>query len=182
VQALRIIVACILGAVVFGVVHDQVTARICVEYFTLGHPKIVESQDPTVLGIVWGVVASWWVGALLGLALALAARKGPLPRIESSDLIGSVVRLLLVMTVCSTLAGVLGWQLARHGVVVLVGPLHDSVPESRHVPFIAVLWAHSASYLIGFGGGILLTWKTWLRRKQSAFRNELEARVRQPIR
>jgi len=178
VQALRIVVICIFSAVVFGIVHDQVTARICVEYFTIGHPRIIESQDPTMLGLAWGVVASWWVGALLGLALAIAARRGPLPRIESSDLIASVARLTFVMAICSALAGVLAWQLARSGVVVLVGPIHDSVPESRHVPFISVLWAHSASYLIGFGGGILLTWKTWLARKQKALHAQLEARAR----
>jgi len=173
VQALRIVVACIISAIVFGVVHDQMTARLCVEYFTLGHPKIVETQDPTLLGLVWGVVASWWVGALLGLALAVAARKGPLPRIDAASLHGSLVRLLGVMTLCSAAAGALGWQFARHGVVILVGPLHDSVPESRHVPFIAVLWTHFASYLIGIGGGIRLTWRTWLLRKQSAMRQAL---------
>ncbi|MFO0941023.1 MAG: hypothetical protein U0930_09660 [Pirellulales bacterium] len=36
--------------------HDQITARICIEYFTIGHPRIIPTDDPTILGIVWGIV------------------------------------------------------------------------------------------------------------------------------
>jgi len=31
-QFLRIVVACVLAAIAYGIVHDQVTARVCVEY------------------------------------------------------------------------------------------------------------------------------------------------------
>src|SRR5262245_18902457 len=99
-----------------------------------------------MLALAWGVVATWWVGALLGIALAIAARTGSLPRIEASALHGSVLRIVLVMAACALLSGVIGWQLAKSGVLVLVGPVHDQVPEDRHVQFIAMLWAHVASY------------------------------------
>ncbi|MFI5379272.1 MAG: hypothetical protein ACHRHE_08245 [Tepidisphaerales bacterium] len=39
-KVLATILLCILAAVCYGIVHDQVTARICVEYFTIGHPPV----------------------------------------------------------------------------------------------------------------------------------------------
>ncbi len=47
---LAILFMCIAAAVVYGVVHDQVTARVCVEYFTVGHPRIIApTPGPTPL-------------------------------------------------------------------------------------------------------------------------------------
>jgi hypothetical protein len=73
-QALGIVLVSILAAVVYGIVHDQVTARVCVEYFTIGHPPVFHTDDPTLLGIGWGIIATWWVGAMLGAPLAIVAR------------------------------------------------------------------------------------------------------------
>lgn len=62
----------------YGVLHDLVTAHVCVEYFTVGHPQLFEfeTDSPTLLALGWGVVATWWVGAGLGVPLALVARVG----------------------------------------------------------------------------------------------------------
>ena len=40
IESLKIVVLCIVAAIVYGILHDQVTARVCVEYFTIGHPPI----------------------------------------------------------------------------------------------------------------------------------------------
>lgn len=69
-ESLTILILAFLGAVLYGAVRDQVTARICLEYFTVMHPPLVESQSPTVVALAWGVVATWWMGLLLGLPLA----------------------------------------------------------------------------------------------------------------
>jgi hypothetical protein len=53
---LLIIILCIASAVVYGIVHDQITARICVEYFTIGHPPVFATESPTLLGLGWGAV------------------------------------------------------------------------------------------------------------------------------
>jgi hypothetical protein len=66
----------LVAAVFYGVLHDNVTARLCVEYFTVGHPRVIASESPTVLALVWGVLATWWFGTFLGLLLAIAARAG----------------------------------------------------------------------------------------------------------
>jgi hypothetical protein len=36
VQCLKIIMLCLLAAIAYGILHDQVTARVRVEYFTIG--------------------------------------------------------------------------------------------------------------------------------------------------
>lgn len=76
-NALRIVRLAGAASVVYGILHDQVTARVCVEYFTIGHPSIFGTEDPTLLGIGWGILATWWAGPLLGVPPALAARWGP---------------------------------------------------------------------------------------------------------
>src|ERR1041384_2373253 len=114
--SLKIVLLGLCAAVGYGILHDQVTARVCVEYFTVGHPRIIASTSPTILGFVWGVLATWWVGLPLGCLLALAARAGPWSQLRAADLRTSVMILLVVMAICAALAGFIGYQcaLAEH--------------------------------------------------------------------
>lgn len=164
---LRIVLLCIAAAVLYGVLHDQITARVCVEYFTIGHPRIVDSDSPTVLGFVWGIIATWWVGLGLGLLLAFAARRGPRPPRSARTLIAPVARLLVVMAAFAAVAGVIGWFAADHGWVVLLGSLAGRVPEAKHTAFVAVLWAHFASYAGGAVGGVWLCSRVWRARQRA---------------
>ena len=45
-QWLAIVLLSVLTCVTYGIVHDQITARICVEYFTIGHPPVFDTDDP----------------------------------------------------------------------------------------------------------------------------------------
>jgi len=168
VRSLAIVLVCVLAAVLYGIAHDQVTARVCVEYFTIGHPPVFDTEDPTLLGIGWGIIATWWVGVLLGVPLAVAARAGSRPRRSVDSLVRPIARLLAVMAASALVAGVAGWLLARSGVVVLLGPIARRLPPDRHVPFIAALWAHSTSYLVGFVGGMTLIVLVWRSRGRRA--------------
>lgn len=163
-KSLGIVLLCMSAAVVYGIVHDLVAARVCIEYFTIGHFPVFDTTDPTLLGIGWGIIATWWVGLLLGVPLAVAARAGGRSKRSVKSLVRPVGAVVFVMAAISVIAGVVGWQLARLGWVTLVGPLADSVPRDRQVPFIADLWAHSASYLAGFIGGIVLMIRVWRSR------------------
>jgi hypothetical protein len=164
VQALAIIALGVGTAVVYGVLHDQVTARICVEYFTIGHLPVFGTDDPTLLGLGWGVLATWWVGLLLGCGLALAARAGQRPPRDVRSLIRPVLVLLGLTAGCAVLAGVVGHFLAAAGFVILLEPLASDVPRDRHVAFITDLWAHSASYPAAFVGGIVVLVRVWRSR------------------
>jgi hypothetical protein len=43
-ESVKIIALCVGAAIAYGVLQDQVTARVCVEYFTIGHPPISEPR------------------------------------------------------------------------------------------------------------------------------------------
>jgi hypothetical protein len=176
VHRLAIILLCFVAAITYGVLHDQVTARLCVEYFTIGHPRLFESESPGVLGLAWGVIATWPVGLILGLGLSLAARSGRRPQQGAAGLVRPVAILLAAMGCAAFLAGVAGLTLARLGFVFLVEPLASAVPQEKHVWFLADLWAHWASYLSGFAGGIGLCVVVWRRRGRLS-RSLAQARV-----
>ena len=48
-QALAIILLCTASAVAYGILHNNVTARVCVEYFTIGHPALFDTDAPALL-------------------------------------------------------------------------------------------------------------------------------------
>ena len=167
-QSIYFILLCICSAILYGIVHDQVTARICVEYFTIGHPPVFHTNSPTLLGLGWGVIATWWVGLMLGVPLAMVARLGKRPKLAPASLARPLAMLLLIMACCSLLSGIIGYVLARNAVVFLVEPMASAIPADKRVRFLADLWAHSASYLVGFVGGVVLIVKTWRRRPRPA--------------
>lgn len=163
-QPAAIILLSVGAAIGYGIVHDQVTARVCVEYFTIGHPPIFATDDPTLLGLGWGIIATWWMGLFLGILLAIVARTGSRPKRSVGSLVRPVLTLLSVMGVAALLAGVTGWMLARNNIITLTGPLANELPADRHAVFLADLWAHSASYFVGFAGGLVAIARIWRSR------------------
>src|SRR5215213_7445568 len=107
-RSVVIVAFCVAAAVAYGILHDQVTARVCLEYFTIGHPPVFPTESPTLLGIGWGVIATWWVGLLLGVPLAVSARAGGRPKRDARSLVRPILGLMVVMGVCATLAGIAG--------------------------------------------------------------------------
>jgi drug/metabolite transporter (DMT)-like permease len=166
-QFLLIILVCVLSAIVYGVIHDQITARICVEYFTIGHPPIFNTESPTLLGFGWGIVATWWVGLILGFPLACAARLGSSRPWAAKELIKPVSILLGVMGIGAFLAGLTAFMLASKGTIQLPGVFASSIPVAKHIPFLVDMWTHSASYLFGFVGAVVLIVWTWRKRERS---------------
>ena len=167
-EALKIIVMCVLAAVLYGILHDQVTARVCVEYFTIGHPPVFETSSPTRLALGWGVIATWWVGLPLGTLLAAFARVGSLPRLTAGDLFRPLTIMLCLLGAAAFISGVAGYILARNDVLHLMGELARAVPAEKHDAFIADLWAHNCSYLGGVIGAIALSVHTRHRRRRIA--------------
>ena len=134
------------------------------EYFTIGHPQLINTDSPTLLGLFWGVAATWWVGLLLGMPLAIAARSGRRPRRDARSLVRPLLKLATIMAILAFVAGIIGAILARSGVVFLTQLLASRVPTEKHVLFLADLWAHNSSYLVGFIGGLVVIVRTWRSR------------------
>ena len=149
----KIIFLCVVASAIYGIVHDQFTARICLEYFPVFHPEIFPTDSPTLLAVGWGIVAIWWMGAFLGLLLAIAARAGPRPVLTVREIFPYIVRLLAVMAVCAGVSGLVGFSLAKRG-VVSAPDFIVRIPSINVSNFMADWFAHMASYASGFFGGL----------------------------
>lgn len=158
-ESLKIIAGCIVAAMLYGIVHDQVTARIYLPYFTVFHPPVFNTESPTLIAIGWGIIATWWVGAFLGVLLALSARLGHRAKLTFRELLPLVMRLLCVMAACALLAGTLGYFVGR-----VPDEFRGIVSPGNERRFLADWWAHNASYAGGIIGGIVLCVVAYRRR------------------
>jgi hypothetical protein len=160
----RVILLCVLAAISYGVIHDEITARLCVEYFTVAHPLLFHTDSPTVLGLCWGIAATIGIGAVLGAILAEVSQSEGRPAVPIRQLARSLLLLLGAMGLSAFLAGLLGYQLSRRSIISIPITLAYMVPSVRHDRFMAVWFAHCASYLIGLSGGALLIVRIWRER------------------
>jgi len=163
-QALGIVLLCLAAAVAYGILHDLVTAHVCVEYFSVFHPRLIDSDDPVVLALFWGVVATWWVGLPLGAILAAAARAGSRPQWPVGRLVRPVGVLLAVMAAAAACAGGVGYWGAVQGATAPPAWIAERIPAEKHAAFVGDWWAHDASYAAGILGGLVLAVRVWRRR------------------
>jgi hypothetical protein len=155
-EILKIIALTIGAAVVYGVLHDQVTARVCVEYFTVAHPPVFGGlTSPTLLAFAWGVIATWWAGAYVGVPLAIASRLGAWPKVAARDLARPLAGLFVAMAISAFAYGIVGWRRALAD-TQLRASVGEFVLPDHAAAFVAVWFAHSASYSVGFIGGVVL--------------------------
>ncbi len=160
----KIILLSTLAAMVYGIVHDQITARLCVEYFTIAHPPLFPTTSPTLLGICWGIAATFWVGLLLGVVLAMVSQSAGAPGMPILQIRSLVIGLLVTMATAASLAGIIGFELSRHSLVTIPAYFARVIPESRYDRFMAVWFAHGASYLVGLAGSGILILRIWIER------------------
>jgi hypothetical protein len=163
---LRIVMLCIGGAIAYGVLQDQVSARLCPEYFTIAHRPVAGLSDPTLLGMTWGFLGSWWGGLVIGLAVAVAATTGSRPRVKAHELIKPMIVLAAGVALVTLLFGAGGYYFARVNGVALGYPWASLIPPERHLRFIAVTCAHFATYAGAVIAGIVLCIWTVRQRRQ----------------
>lgn len=104
-RALRFIICVVLLTCLFGIALDLVTAHVWVDYFTVHHPKVVESKSPIVMAIVWGVSASWWFGAIAAAILWWFNRRRPHPVPDATLLRWLVYALVALWVAMMTILG-----------------------------------------------------------------------------
>lgn len=165
--AVRIVLFATLAAIVYGVIHDQVTAHLCVEYFIIAHPPVFPTESPFLLALGWGIIATWWVGLVLGVGLAAAARIGAAPRLGLAELRRPILAVMAASALSACLAGTAGAILVAAGAAPVPGAWGAVIPPDKHVAFSAVAWAHAASYAAGALGGLIVIVRTVRRRVRS---------------
>jgi hypothetical protein len=167
-QYLSIVAVSVIAAVTYGVLHDQLTVRVCLEYFTIFHPQVFPTTSPTLLGLGWGVIATWWVGLPLGVVLGGAARTRSAPKRTARELLPGLALLMAATGFAAGVAGVSGFLAARAGTAAPPGWIQSMLPAEKHAAFVADLWAHRTSYVAGGLGGVTLAIWVWLERHYRA--------------
>jgi len=161
-RPVRIVIVCVIVAVVYGVIHDEITAHICVEYFTVAHPHLFPTQSPTILGIAWGITGTWWLGLLLGLVLArVATVDAGAPKLNARFLASRIALIVGITAFSALVSGVAVYYLAMNSHLVLPDP---NVSPEKHNAFYAVWAAHLASYFAAISTSLLVVLNVWSMR------------------
>jgi hypothetical protein len=166
VQKTKVILLCVGAATAYGVVHDQITARLCIEYFTLAHPPLFRVTSPTLLALCWGIAATIGVGILLGILLAQASQSPGSPGMPVESLYRPILAVLTGAAIGATVAGWTGYELSKHSIISLPPVWAELIPAAQQHRFMAVWFAHGASYLCGLIGGGVLIYRIWNRRQR----------------
>jgi hypothetical protein len=160
-ESLKIIFLCVIAAIIYGICQDMVTTRVCLEYFTIGHPPIFGgTQNPTLLALGWGVFATWWVGLGLGIPTAFFARIGSRPKMTWRDLRRPTAILMVIVGSCAIAAGVVGYFIWGG----FIRAYFPQIPTEKADLFAVDAFAHEAAYGVGFIGGLFVWAWTWWRR------------------
>lgn len=148
-----------------GIGLDLVTANIAVEYFSIHHPKIIDSENPWVLAVCWGIAAAWWFGLIAGLVVASVNqwRKQPLPpvRILKWNAIACVILWVIMLAI-----------------LISVMAISSLIPiDKRPVTFesdrrlVAVAMAHQYEYLLGGAAMLAIALMTWRAKPRDIVNN-----------
>lgn len=171
-EAIRIIALTILVGTVYGFAHDKVVAlAVCDAYLALGHPPLGQPASDTIL--LTGMAATWYLGLVFGILLALFATAGDRPTVKAPTIFPALAAVCGNMALASAIAGFAAYTLAENGGASLVGPTATRIPADQHPTYLAAYWAHRAATVVGcLGVGALCVW-LWTRRDRLA---ELEGR------
>lgn len=136
----------------YGVLQDQVSARLCPEYFTALHNSIPGVTDPTLLGLLWGLLAGVPGGLIAGYALGLAATVGRGPAWGPRRIVRP---LLAVVGFAGFVTAVTGWSVVRHLSLfeVRFGPVNGIPPERVPAAFVVACY-HAAAYAASVAGTV----------------------------
>jgi hypothetical protein len=83
---------------------------------------------------------------------------------NARELVRPVATLLVSMAAVALIAGVTGYALTARHLIVPNEWVLLRIPHAKQAAFIGDLWAHSASYLSGFVGAIVLCAYVWRSR------------------
>jgi hypothetical protein len=164
----RFVLMGLVALVGYAMLQDQVSARLCPEYFTVLHPPIPELTDLTILGISWGFLGAWWGGIVLGLVMSLVATLGPRPSPAPRELVCPLCVLVGVLALVTALTGFTVWRHAHLLGVALDSPMAEMVPRERHRELLTVACYHLSAYVTATVGGVVLCMWVWAERCKRA--------------
>lgn len=154
----------IAAEVVYAMLQDQISVRMCPEYFTVAHPRIEAITDPTLLGLARGFLGAWWGGALIGAITGFSARLGRWPKLNPQDLLRPIVWLLVFQAGATAAAGWIATYEVTEPGFTIIEPLASHIPETRHNACFIVSRMHQGTYLSAIVGGVFVC--GWIFRRR----------------
>lgn len=144
-QYLLIWIAAVVTASIYGVVHNQASVTVSPDFMEnfRGLADLTRHSAIRLVAAELGVTTTWWVGAIVGVPLALVARLGSVSKYSAKDLLPG-------MALVASCTGVAALWSASQSYAAMGNPYN------------AASAMHSASYLYGilfglvFGGLVLL--------------------------
>jgi hypothetical protein len=149
----------------YGMLMDQVSVRLCPEYFTVLHNPIPGLTDPTLLGLAWGFLGAAGGGVAMGYLAGLTATIGRKPPLTTRELIIPMLLLVGGVTMATAVTGAI---VAIHAATfeIHLDPLFQKrIPVERHHSLFTVACYHAAAYASAILGSIVLF--DWIGRERT---------------
>lgn len=168
------VAATVLASIGLGIAIDLVTANVAVEYFSVHHPKIINSVNPWLLALAWGFAASWWFGLVAAVLVCIFNERQHRP-MDYRTLFRWVSRGLVAIWVAMMCA--LGSVYALASLV----PINQRRPSYEHDRrLIAVAMAHQFEYLLGAVVVLVLLVKIWKVSRRESLARDSQGRNQSP--
>jgi len=149
----------------YGMLMDQVSVRLCPEYFTVLHNPIPGLTDPTLLGLAWGFLGAAGGGVAMGYVAGLTATDGRKPPLATRELIRPMLLLVGGTAVATAVTGAI---VAIHAATfeIHLDPLFAKrIPVERHRSLFTVACYHAAAYASAILGSVILF--VWIGRERT---------------
>ncbi len=149
--AVFIIIAIIVTASVFGILHDQVTFTISPEYYTqfkfnqFGLDLYGKDSHRLLVCIV-GIMATWWVGLILGIVFSVMSLFLKTPK----EMIAISMRAVVITLIITVVTAVIGYFYGRF-ILINSDNLMNIYDIKDFENYLIVGSIHKYSYA---GGGI----------------------------
>jgi hypothetical protein len=161
----------IASSIAYGIVHDQITIRICPDYLLVWHPKLLSTNNLTLVALAWGVVATWWMGAFLGLIVGLGATAGRPPFAAKPAIFKAYIWVMAATGLCAALAGIVTWRLGLLAPSFIEGPEISGLSLDDRHRFMIAWVVHNTSYNIGAAAALVAAIAVAIGRYRSKERN-----------
>jgi hypothetical protein len=167
------LIICVLAAMAYGAINDQLTSAISWEYFYYG--KDIAAQlgpqippDPLKLHLaaaIVGMKATWSAGLIIGVALLIANNPSKrIPRLRNRSLVRSLPLVLLLTLLCAAAGAIAGhFTLPALWNSDFAAMLRRNEMRPRH--FMTAYGIHLGGYIGGLIGMLAAVWRIRLRRR-----------------
>jgi len=184
-----IFLTCSLTILVYSIIHHQITARSCIEYYNsdaMPHNKrildlipFISYDNASLVGSIEAISKAVYPLAVGPLSLSLAARLGKKPKLHLKDFWVPLLSGIGLTTIASTIAWIVGFYSCNSTMQALGTNRSQYIPAEKQALFSANDYAQSAAFSVGFASilGII----TWVLLKRGIIRQEPNETVKKNV-